>query len=150
MRGHDDKPSILVVEDHAALLRLIVRLLHRGGFATLAAGRAVDGLSMVRQRHGQVDLAIVDIVMPGMSGLDLATDLDREYPDLTILYISGYADSVAADVLYRQSPDRVLLKPFTEEALLERVHLLLETPSRRAPARSDESSVPQIPHGKLG
>jgi two-component system, cell cycle sensor histidine kinase and response regulator CckA len=150
MAHEDDKPAILVVEDDAALRRLIVRMLHRGGFATLATGRAADGLSIVRQRQGVVDLAIVDIVMPGMSGLDLATDFDREYPCLKILYISGYVDSIVADVLSRRSPDRMLLKPFTERTLLGRVHLILEAAAKREPGNAGDSTGPQIRSGTLG
>jgi hypothetical protein len=101
-------------------------MLTNGGFEVLAAGAAADGLSLVRERQGALDLAILDIVMPGMSGLDLASDLDREYPGLKILYISGYVGSLAADALARRTPDRVLLKPFTEAELLERVRRLLE------------------------
>jgi YesN/AraC family two-component response regulator len=63
--------------------------------------------------------------MPGISGLDLATDLDREYPNLKILYISGYVGSTAADALARRTPERVLLKPFSEQELLDRVRMLI-------------------------
>lgn len=122
----NDRPrAILVVEDDSALRRLVVKMLNGAGFTTLSAGKAADGLSIIRDREGGLDLAIIDIVMPGMSGLDLATDLDREYPELKILYISGYVDSVAAEVLSRRAPDHVLLKPFTRQALLQRVNLLL-------------------------
>ena len=127
--GHPaGRPFILVVEDQAPLRHLIVRMLESGGFNTADAGTASEGLSLVRQRRGTIDLAIIDIVMPGISGLDLATDFDREFPDLKILYISGYVDSIAANVLSRQSPERVLLKPFTEEDLLHRVRLILGMP----------------------
>ena len=119
------KPLVLVVEDDASLRRLVVMLLQRNGLATIDAGTAAEGLALVRDRNGAVDLAILDLIMPGMSGLDLAGDFGREYPDLKILYISGYADSVVADALARRSPDRLLLKPFTEQALLDRVHPLL-------------------------
>jgi CheY-like chemotaxis protein len=125
--GHrEGKPTVLVVEDDASLRRLVVQMLTNGGFEVMAAGAAPDGLSLVRERRGALDLAILDIVMPGMSGLDLASDLDREYPGLKILYISGYVGSLAADALSRRTPDRVLLKPFTEPELLERVRRLLE------------------------
>jgi two-component system cell cycle sensor histidine kinase/response regulator CckA len=150
MDHHDRKPTILVVEDNAALRRLVARMLNDGGFATLAAGKAADGLSLVRQHRGMIDLAIIDMVMPGMSGLDLATDLNREYPDLTILYTSGYVDSVAADVLSRRSPDRVLLKPFSEQTLLERVHMLLEMAPRREPGKASGQAAPKIRSGTLG
>ena len=141
MGQHDGRPFILVVEDQAALRHLIVRMLKCGGFDTVDAGAASDGLSLVRQRRGVIDLAIIDMVMPGMSGLDLATDFDREFPDLKILYISGYVDSIAANVLSRQSPDRVLLKPFTEEQLLDRVRLLLGAPPGTKPAQADGPSL---------
>jgi DNA-binding response OmpR family regulator len=149
MIDHDSKPTILVVEDDASLCRLVVRFLHAAGFATLAAGRAADGLALVRQHQGAFDLAIVDMVMPGMSGLDLATDLDREYPSLKILYISGYIDSLAADALSRRSPDRVLLKPFSEQALLDRVRMLLDSGPRREPGHASQPSAPQIRSGTL-
>ncbi len=77
------------------------------------------------------------MVMPGVSGLDLAADLGREYPNLKILYISGYVGSLVAEALARRSPERVLMKPFTEEALLARVRDLL-------------GIVPVVTRGSLG
>ena len=121
-------PAVLVVEDQEPLRRLIVRFLGRHGIQAFEAANAGQGLSIVHQRAGRIDLAILDMVMPGMSGLDLATDLIREYPGTRILYISGHVDSIAMDVIARRSPEAVLLKPFTEQALLERVHQLLEMP----------------------
>lgn len=132
--------TVLVVEDDPCLLYLVERMLANGGFVPFTAGGAADGLSMVRERQGRFDLAIVDMVMPGMSGLDLATELVREYPSIEILYISGYVGSLAADALARHTPDRVLLKPFTEEALLERVRKLLEISARGEGDPSTQSS----------
>jgi two-component system sensor histidine kinase EvgS len=140
----------LVVEDDDSLRGLVIRMLNQGGCATFAAGKAADGLALVRQRQGAFDLAIIDMVMPEMSGLDLATDLDREYPELKILYMSGYVNSLAADVLSRRSPGQVLLKPFSQQALLERVRLLLETPPRRAPGRESPSPVADSGSGTQG
>ena len=144
------KPAILVVEDNAALLGTLVRMLSGVGGETLAAQTAVDALALVRLRQGAFDLAIVDIVMPGVSGLDLGTDLDREYPELKILYISGYVHSVAADALARRTPDRMLLKPFTRRELVERVRLLLDSPSRRGPGQAADSPFPEVGTGTLG
>lgn len=149
MNCQEGKALILVVEDDASLRRLVVRMLSAGGFAAVATGRAAGALELVRQRHGAFDLAIVDIVMPGMGGLDLAGELGREYPDLTILYISGYVDSVVADVLSRRSPELMLFKPFSAETLLERVRALLKSPARREAARAAHSA-PQIHDGTLG
>jgi len=150
MDCHVSKPVILVVEDDASLRRLMVRMLNTGGYSTHAAGNAADGLSRVRQCHGALDLAIIDMVMPGRSGLDLASDLDREYPGLKILYMSGYVDSLAADVIARRSPDCLLLKPFTRQVLLDRVRRLLETTSRRQPGRASPPPPEDTRSGTVG
>ena len=130
------KTTVLVVEDDPRLLGLIERMLVSGGFEPFTADSAADGLAMVREREGRFDLAILDMVMPGMSGLDLATELVRDYPQLKILYISGFVGSLAADAITRRTPERVLLKPFSEQALLERVRMLLNFPEPCEPART--------------
>lgn len=151
MSDHGGNPMVLVVEDDASLRHLVVQMLASGGFETLAAGRAAEGLSLVRERQGELDLAIIDMVMPGMSGLDLASDLQREYPGLKILYISGYVGSLAADALAQRSPDRMLLKPFTEETLLARVRMLLgPAPSRCEPGQAEQPSAHTIRNGTSG
>jgi len=126
-------PAVLVVEDQEPLRRLIVQFLRSHGIQTFDASNAGQGLVIVRERAGRIDLAILDMVMPGVSGLDLATDLIREYPDIKILYTSGYVDSLAMDVIARRTPEAVLLKPFTQQVLLERVQQLLEMPSEIEP-----------------
>jgi DNA-binding response OmpR family regulator len=128
MDYHDGSAVVLVVEDDSSLLTLIELMLANGGFATVLAANAADGLALVRERQGSFDLAIIDMVMPGTSGLDLATDLLREFPNLKILYISGYVGSLAAEVLARRTPERVLMKPFTEKELLDRVRMLVQSP----------------------
>jgi DNA-binding response OmpR family regulator len=150
MNYRGGKPTVLVVEDDTHLLKLLVCILASGGFDTVAAGRAAEGLSLVRKRRGAFDLAIIDMVMPGMSGLDLATDLDREYPSLKILYISGYAGSLAADALSRRTPHQVLLKPFTGQILLERVRMLLEIAPRREPGEAPQRPAPPLRNGTEG
>jgi DNA-binding response OmpR family regulator len=150
MDYQDGKPTVLVVEDDANLRRLVVHMLANGGIETLDASTAADGLSTVRERQGSLDLAILDIVMPGTSGLDLASDLDREYPGLPILYISGYIGSLAADVLSRRTPDHVLLKPFTEDELLDRVRLLLEIALRRGAGTGAPPSASALRNGTVG
>lgn len=135
------KLVVLVVEDDPAVRRLMKRMITRMGVAVLTASTAQHGLARVRRERGAIDLAILDMVMPGMSGLDLATELDRQYPNLRILYISGYVDSVAMEVIARQHPERVLLKPFGEQALLDRVRLLMGIPYRQPSDQGSDASV---------
>ena len=126
MDYHDGKPTVLVVEDDASLRRLIVHMLAGGGFANLEAGEASDALAMVRERGGELGLAIIDMVMPGVSGLDLAADLGREYPQpQNPLHFRVRRQSGCGPDFHRRSPERVLMKPFTEEALLARVRDLM-------------------------
>ena len=150
MSYHDSSATVLVVEDDPHLLRLIELMLAGGGFAVVTAGTAPGGLELVRERDGRFDLAVIDIVMPGVSGLDLATDLDREYPDLKILYISGYIGSLATEALSRRSPERVLLKPFTAEELLSRVRMLLDIAPRREAGPAAQLTAPDTSKGTPG
>ena len=105
--------------------RLIFRALQTSGIDTIGAGTAAEGLEVFLAHRGKIDLVIVDMVMPGMSGLDLAAELERLQPGVQILYISGSGDSIAMKSIQRQSADRVLLKPFIPEDLVERVTQLL-------------------------
>lgn len=119
------RPAILVVEDNGALRRLMARVLSASGFQVLEASTAQEGLTFFRAHTSAIALVIVDMVMPGMSGLDLAAELERQLPGIRILYISGYVTSVAMESIRQRSPERVLFKPFDPGDLLQRVTQLL-------------------------
>jgi DNA-binding response OmpR family regulator len=118
------RASVLIVEDQADLRRMLVRILLRNGFAVFQAATAELGLEIYNEHPGKIDVAIIDMVMPGMSGLDLAAELMRRHPGQKILYISGYGDSIAIEGLVRSSPDSVLCKPFTAPMLIGRLREL--------------------------
>jgi two-component system cell cycle sensor histidine kinase/response regulator CckA len=120
--------SILIVEDDDSVRRLLVRILESHGFVVIHTGKAAEALSLVRGASSPIDLAIIDMVMPGTSGLDFAAEMERHFPSIQLLYMSGYVDSIAVDVIQRRSPQTLLLKPFTEEELLTQVHRLLGVP----------------------
>ena len=122
------QPQILVVEDNGALRRLMMRILSGSGYAVLEAPNGAQGVELFRQHSPAVDLAIIDMVMPGMSGLDVAAEIERHQPGMNILYISGFASSVAMESIGQRSPDRVLIKPFDAAQLIERVTTLLKPP----------------------
>jgi CheY-like chemotaxis protein len=131
--------TVLVVEDQTAMRSLICRMLERGHFAALEAGAAQDGLDLI-EAHPEVRLAIIDMVMPGVSGLDLAAELSRCHPGIHILYISGYVTSIAMQAIADHSPNAVLLKPFTQTRLIERVRHLLGM--RTEPSDDREAEAP--------
>lgn len=132
--------QILLVEDNGALRRLMLRILAGSGYSVLEAASGARGLELFREHAISVDLAILDMVMPGMSGLDVAAEIERHRPGMKILYISGHASSVAIESISRRSPDRVLLKPFDAGELIDRVTSLLK-PDPPAPT----PATPQPP-----
>lgn len=122
-----DKPrfSVLVVDDERSLLHLIMRTLKDNGIRAIGAGDGAEGLEVFLANREGIDLVIIDMMMPRMNGLDLAAELERRRPGVKILYISGHGASIAMESILRQSADRVLLKPFRKQELVERVALLL-------------------------
>jgi two-component system, cell cycle sensor histidine kinase and response regulator CckA len=115
---------ILVVEDEPTVRRFMALVLRNDGHEVIEAGTGAACLQLVELRAGAVDLVITDLIMPNMGGLDLAAELDRRYPGLKILYISGYANSIATQGIARKAPELVLLKPFTVDELIDRIGLL--------------------------
>src|SRR3954463_869138 len=118
-------PAILIVEDDAAVRTLLARTLAEQGWRTLPANGGVEALALVLQYDGPIPLAIVDLVMPGVGGLDLANQLRTDRPTTKVLYISGRAGSIEVESLRGHSPDMMLQKPFTKAELLDRIRLIL-------------------------
>lgn len=117
--------TVLVIDDTPAVREFIMGELKAHGIDSLGAGDGVAGLKAFMANRERIDLVILDLLMPRMSGLDLAAELERRRPGVKILYISGHDGSIAIESIRRQSADRVLLKPFTPGALMERVRRLL-------------------------
>ncbi len=94
----------------------------------LEAANAMEALEVFRIHSHQINLAIIDFVMPSTSGLDLAAELGRQRPGLKILYTSGYIDTVAMKCIAHQQPELVLSKPFSQSQLIARVENLMANP----------------------
>jgi DNA-binding response OmpR family regulator len=117
--------TILVVDDDPAVRNFIGNTLRDLGLTVLTAHRLDAALSEIISHGAAIDLAIVDMIMPGGSGLDLAAELGRQWDGIQVLYVSGHHDSVAMDSIAQRSPEQVLLKPFSDQQLIARVlHLL--------------------------
>jgi two-component system cell cycle sensor histidine kinase/response regulator CckA len=105
--------TILLVDDEAAIYRPLGRFLQAQGYKVLTAGDPDEALRIVQARPGQIDLLITDVVLPGTSGMALATALTRQQPGLRILYMSGYTES---DLIRRGVSSETLAflsKPFS-------------------------------------
>jgi CheY-like chemotaxis protein len=122
-----ERATILVADDDPSVCLAISKTLHRNGFTVISADSGERAIGLVAARKGAIDLAIIDMQMPGMNGLDLAVEVARAYPSMSILYISGNHESIALDCISRHAPESVLFKPFSFEALLQKVSGLLGT-----------------------
>jgi CheY-like chemotaxis protein len=117
------RKTILLVEDEAFVRRVTAEVLDAAGYNLLIACDAGEAFEVVRGYSGNVDLLLADIVMPGMSGRELAVEFGRLYPGVRALLMSGYAEQFAqAD---RRCPEAYLAKPFSVGTLLETVRRLL-------------------------
>jgi len=122
--------TILLVENDGVLRRMMVSTLGALGFLMLEAGSGGEALAQFHARPAGIDLAIIELQIPVMSGLDLAAELERLQPGISILYMSALHKSIAMESIRRRSPERVLLKPFESEDLSRRARYLLEDISR--------------------
>jgi two-component system cell cycle sensor histidine kinase/response regulator CckA len=120
--------TILLVEDEASLRRLAVRVLERVGYQILAAGSAAEALQQAESAGQPPDLLITDVVLPGgMQGNLLAHELTAAWPDLPVLYISGYPQDAIVHAGRLDQGVNFLQKPFSPEALVTTVRGLLDS-----------------------
>jgi two-component system, cell cycle sensor histidine kinase and response regulator CckA len=113
-------PTILVVEDEPILRRFVRLVLTQAGYTVLEAGNGAQALKHFRAQGG-VDLVIMDLVMPGSGGLDIANELLTIRPEVKILYTTGYSNSVMSQCIATGAPAAMLPKPFSPDDLLARV-----------------------------
>ena len=119
--------TILLVEDEQALRRMARKILEKFGYQIIEASNGGEALSIIAKKsRPQIDLVITDVVMPNMSGKDLATKLHNAYPELKILYTSGYTDDVIAQHGVLDEGVRFLQKPFLPSSLAEKVRDILD------------------------
>jgi PAS domain S-box-containing protein len=124
---------VLVVDDEDGVRDFIERALSRLGYHVTAVSSGEEALERVRGYFSEpIDLLITDVVLPGMSGPELATALGASRPQLPILYVSGYASDVTAFHGLPGLAAHVLAKPFGMDTLVRRVRTILDERASRA------------------
>ena len=119
------RATILLVEDEMAVRKMFVRWLQRAGFETLEAATPAEALQIAADAKADIDLLLTDVILPGMSGRDLAEQITTKRPELKIIYMSGYtADQLDKHDVLKESV-RFLSKPFKRSTLLDAVHSAL-------------------------
>jgi len=135
--------TVLLVEDDSGVRAMCRSVLRREGYDVIDASDPLEAIELFLNHRDEVDLVISDIVMPHMSGMELAEVLRNHRPDLSVLFVSGYAPE---DVLGRNLDSRSLLKkPFRPVELLRRVSALLHNLDSQAPPPSVNVQLPHLP-----
>jgi CheY-like chemotaxis protein len=117
---------ILLVEDDESVRELAREILEIHGYSVLEASNGVEALAVFETDPDSIELMVTDLVMPQMGGRDLARAIAPRCPDLPVLYLSGYTDSVAIQQGMLDSGSSFLQKPFTPAELAQKVREALD------------------------
>jgi len=122
--------TILLVEDEETVRGLVSNVLAGGGYRVLVASHSEEAFQVSGQYEGTIHLMVADVVMPRMSGRELAERLASSRPKMKVLYISGYTDDAVVRHGVLTEGTAFLQKPFTPEVLLRKVRDVLEASVR--------------------
>jgi CheY-like chemotaxis protein len=115
------------VEDNAGLRKLTTRFLEPAGYTVLGAATGDEALSLLERHEDSVHLLLTDVVMPGMSGRQLAEQLAQTHPGVKVLYMSGYTSDTIVRHGVLDAQVSFLGKPFTASRLLRKVREVLDS-----------------------
>jgi CheY-like chemotaxis protein/two-component sensor histidine kinase len=118
--------TVLVVEDEEEVRKLAVQILRRQGYTVLEASQGNEASHICEQHKGAIHLMVMDVVMPGMNGRELAKSLEPHHPEMKVLYMSGYTDNTIVHHGLLEKGLNFLQKPFTLEGLLRKVREVLD------------------------
>jgi PAS domain S-box-containing protein len=117
--------TLLIVDDEPSVRRLVASALRRDGYHLLIAGSAEEALTMADSHDGRINLLLTDAMMPGKSGVELATLMRTRRPGMPVIVMSGYTEDTL-DVPGLQQPIELLQKPFSPHELRRRIREVLD------------------------
>lgn len=125
MARRSEGKVVLVAEDDPDVSAAVARMLRREGFQVLHGSSGPDALSKCRSYDGRIDLLLTDVVMPGMSGRELAIHVQTLSPETRVLYMSGYSEDMIGRHGVLQADENYLQKPFTSADLIDKIDQVL-------------------------
>jgi CheY-like chemotaxis protein len=118
--------TVLLVEDEHALRAFSCRVLKGRGYHVLEAEHGTEALRVAEHNRGPIHLLVTDVVMPQMGGRELADHLNALYPQMKVLYLSGYTDDAVVRYGVSEARTYFLQKPFTPASLAQKVREVLD------------------------
>jgi PAS domain S-box-containing protein len=118
--------TILLVEDESGLRKLTTRLMEEQGYRVVPAAGGMEALNVLESHQDQIHLVLTDVIMPGMSGKELADRVRALRPDTKILFTSGYTDEAIALHGVLVSESKFISKPFLAEDLAKKIRQVLD------------------------
>lgn len=123
--GAERNGTILLVEDSDVVREVIARMLENGGFDVHKASGGEKALSLLRSGDVPFDLLLIDVVMPEMSGVELADRVASEHPETRILFMTGHSDDMVSGKGMLGGNREYIGKPFSQGEILEKVRVIL-------------------------
>jgi signal transduction histidine kinase/ActR/RegA family two-component response regulator len=124
--------TILLVEDEKAILKMTTMMLERLGYTVLAASDPAVAVDIGKSHTNKIDLLMTDVVMPGMNGKDLARKIAQLFPNLKILFMSGYTANLIAHHGVLDRGVEFIQKPFSRQDLAQKIRDVLNGSKERA------------------
>ncbi|MBM3289687.1 MAG: response regulator, partial [Candidatus Hydrogenedentes bacterium] len=119
--------TVLVVEDETTVRDVVGRILRHRGYTVLEAASGEEAFTLAKHYTGPIDILVSDMVMPGMSGRELAALLGAHRPSLRMLFMSGHCEDEDAEFVAELGPAAFIQKPFTATELATKVRELIDT-----------------------
>jgi two-component system cell cycle sensor histidine kinase/response regulator CckA len=117
--------TVLLTEDEQDVREIAREFLESGGYQVIEAKDGKEAVLLAAQHRGKIQLLVTDMVMPGMTGQELAIRLQSEHPGLCVIFMSGYSEHAATEMANADPSVRLLTKPFSRAALLRTVGEIL-------------------------
>ena len=128
-RVHCGSDTILIVEDNESVRKLICRIIQKHGNNIFEAANGNDAVNFVKEYAGEIHLVVTDVIMPGMSGMELRSKLEVLRPGIKTLFVSGYTDNAIVNHGILDSESAFLQKPFTADGLIRKMREVMDSPS---------------------
>jgi CheY-like chemotaxis protein len=118
--------TVLLTEDEQDVREIAREFLESGGYKVIEAKNGKEAIAIAAEHRGKIDLLVTDMVMPGMTGQELAVQLQREHPGVSVVFMSGYSEHAATEMANADPSVRLMTKPFSRGAILRTVREILQ------------------------